>query len=273
MKEEMPRITFITIATGRYLEFWKQQINSARSYIDSEICIEFLVLTDNPGNVDLHIFEGTSWKLKIAKVEHSEWPYPTLFKFRYIMENRHLINSDYIWHLDADMLFGDRNVHSALISAASSENIVLVQHPGFYRPAFYSLIKNYFRNPVLVIKDLRIFVKYGAIGTWDLNKKSKAYVDRKKRHKYFCGGSWGGKKSAFFKMCAELESRINLDIHNDCVAKFHDESHINWYGAIRVHEELDSSYCFEKSYQFLSGLTPKIIAVNKNEHEVWSRSD
>jgi len=273
MREESPRITFITIATGRYLDFWKQQIDSAKIYLDSELCIEFVILTDNPESIASNIFADTSWKLRIARVEHGVWPYPTLYKFRYILKNKYLINSDFVWHLDADMLFGSHNVLSELISAGSSDNVVLVQHPGYYRPKFKLSARIYFRNSTLLLRDLKILIKYGAIGTWDLNKKSKAYVERKMREKYFCGGSWGGSKSSVLNMCEELEGRICHDIDQNYMAEFHDESHINWYGANRVHEELEPSYCYEQSYKFLYKVSPKIIAVNKNKNEVWSRTD
>jgi hypothetical protein len=271
MKARTPKITFVTIATGRYLNFWEEQIESAKKFIDLSFPLEFVLLTDDIEKVNRDIFNDSSWDLKIGKIQHQVWPYPTLFKFRHIARNRNLISSNFIWHLDADMLFARSIDIEKLISAGNAEKIILVKHPGYYRPKFIYLAKEYLLNPSDLFRDLRIYIKYGALGTWDLHRQSSAFVHRKMRKIYCCGGSWGGNKREFFSMCEELDYRISQDLDTSYIAKFHDESHINWYAANRNSEILDPGYCFELTYKFLSRLEPRIIAVDKNNGQNWDR--
>jgi hypothetical protein len=46
---------------------------------------------------------------------------------------------------------------------------------------------------------------------------------------YFCGGFFGGSHSKFMKISHELSHRIQSDLNNGVIAKWHDESHLNWY--------------------------------------------
>ena len=78
---EVPMISFITIATGRYLNFWKDLFNSAKSFLDKKKLIEFVILTDQVDTIELEresLLFDTNWTLKISYVPHQEWPFPTL---------------------------------------------------------------------------------------------------------------------------------------------------------------------------------------------------
>lgn len=274
MKEEIPLITFVSIATGRYIDFWQNQINSAKIYFDKSENIEFVILTDQPDRalqIGKELFDDTNWKLQIGYTPHQEWPFPTLYKFKHIISNSALLKGEVVWHLDADMLFADLNVPCELIKFASGGQMVFVSHPGYFRMSGVKRISLYLKYPQLFIRDLMLYMKEGGVGTWERYRSSNSFVESKKRVNYVCGGSWGGNRSVLLDFSNEVSNRIDADFKLNIVARFHDESHINWYKANNECKILDSSYCHEDSYKHLKSLKKKILAVNKNASASWER--
>jgi hypothetical protein len=269
-----PIISFVSVATGRYLDFWKDQVKSAKDYLDQEARIEFVILTDNREGLDdtvSKILYGTNWSLEIGYAPHEEWPFPTLFKFKHILRNAGLLQGETIWHLDADMLFADKNVEYELIEACRTKEMIFVCHPGFYRGNGLRKFACYALRPSLLLRDSKCYLSEQGLGTWEGNLESLAYVEPKKRSNYVCGGSWGGEREAFLKFSEVLSGRIEIDLKSDLIARFHDESHINWYHSNFPSVLLSPKYCYEESYKNLTMIPRKIIAVNKGAGQVWER--
>lgn len=269
-----PSFSFVSIATGRYVDFWKDQVISAKIYLDKSKRFEFVILTDQVEEmhqVGQILLSDTNWNLKVAYVPHQEWPFPTLYKFKYIVSNSEMFTGRAVWHLDADMLFSAEDIEAELTHASSNKEMIFVQHPGFYRSTGIKKVFLYLSQPILIFRDLRSLLFEGGIGTWERNKGSLAYVQKKYRVQYVCGGSWGGEKETFLKFSRELANRVDQDLESKVIARFHDESHINWYRANHLCSVLSSSYCFEESYRNLRGLEMKILAVNKSDTSVWQR--
>ena len=266
--------TFVTIATGRYLDFWKSQILSAMKFLDQNSRIEFVLLTDQVQAAEVfrdEVVSNTRWLIKIAFVEHQDWPFPTLYKFKYILRHSELLTGNLIWHLDADMLFADNNIVDELNWYSRENKMILVSHPGYYRPRGTKIFSFYLFNPDIFLRDIKSIVKTGGIGSWEIDSRSLAYVERRNRRRYLCGGSWGGNKDLFLNFSRLIAHRIDNDYQSGVIARFHDESHINWYAANYECEIVTPSYCFEETYENLKGLPMKIIAVNKNSSAPWER--
>ena len=87
MNINQPVISFASVATGRYLDFWHSQIISARRCLSGEEQLEFIVFTDRSKEIKFDLFNGTNWKLVVVPIEQREWPYPSLLKFHYIQNN------------------------------------------------------------------------------------------------------------------------------------------------------------------------------------------
>lgn len=273
-RNEFTSTTFISVATGRYLDFWKLQILSAIKFLDQNSRIEFVLLTDQVEAAEVfrhEVVSGTSWQIKIAFVEHQDWPFPTLYKFKHILRHSELLTGNLIWHLDADMLFADNEIVEELDRHSRKNKMVLVSHPGYFRPRGIKTISLYLFNPVLFLRDIKSFVKEGGIGSWESKSRSLAYVERRNRRRYLCGGSWGGNKDLFLNFLRIVSDRVDSDYQSGVIARFHDESHINWYAANYECKILTPSYCFEETYENLKGLPIKIIAVNKNSSTPWER--
>jgi hypothetical protein len=104
----------------------------------------------------------------------------------------------------------------------------------------------------------------GGLGTWENRKKSSAYVPRRSRKVYVCGGFWLGKKSSFEKLVSKLDAETNIDLANGVVAKWHDESHLNKWASENACTVLEPSFCYDASYIWLKNLPEIIQAVRKN---------
>ena len=274
VRKETPLVTFVSIATGRYLDFWQNQINSAREYLDKSVNLEFVLLTDQPNRVSQitkELFSDTNWKLQVGIVPHQEWPFPTLYKFKHLIAHSELLNGDVVWHLDADMLFADQNVYRELIEASEEGKMVFVSHPGYFRMRGLKRISLYLHAPILLLKDFKMFLKERGIGTWENSRASRSFVESRKRVNYVCGGSWGGKRKSVLEFSHQTSEQIDADFDLNIVARFHDESHINWYKANHKCKTLEPSFCYEDSYAHLTSLKGKIIAVNKSADLNWER--
>jgi hypothetical protein len=68
-------------------------------------------------------------------------------------------------------------------------------------------------------------------------------------------------------MINQLEERTQIDLDNGLIAKWHDESHLNWYAA---HSKRISFYTPELSgvveYKHLNGINPYVVTQSKQKH-------
>lgn len=273
-RNDITFVTFVTVATGRYLDFWKSQIESAIKFLNPNLQIEFVLLTDQLKAADIfqhEVIMRTNWRIKIAYVEHQEWPFPTLYKFKHILQHSGLLSGNLIWHLDADMLFADSGIVEELSQYSLEDKMIFVSHPGYFRPKGFKKFTFYLFNPVILLQDAKSTLKEGGIGTWESNRRSLAYVARQNRRKYVCGGSWGGNRDLLLGFLRIISDRVETDYQSGLIARFHDESHINWYAANYEYKMLTPSYCFDESDENLKELPMKIIAVNKNSDKPWER--
>jgi hypothetical protein len=165
-------------------------------------------------------------------------------------------------YLDADMLVNDVVTLSSLIDVRKDE-MVLVRHPGFWRPRWIDYPTFYLAHSVLIVKDLVMRIRIGGIGAWETNNRSTAFVGRKYRKFYYCGGIWMGKKDAVLNFARLSYENISKDFGNDIVAIWHDESHLNRWASENVFREHDPTYCFAEGYRNLNNLKGKITAVEK----------
>jgi hypothetical protein len=169
------------------------------------------------------------------------------------------------------MLFSDKGIELELSQVSGEGKMVLVKHPGYFRNKGMKKFFIYLFHLSLFFRDSKSLLFESGIGTWEKNEQSLAFVPKNSRKQYVCGGSWGGKRKIFLDFSTDLENRIDQDLTIKIVARFHDESHINWYLANHSCIVLDPSYCFEESYSHLVSVKKRIVAVNKSSSLVWER--
>jgi hypothetical protein len=143
----------------------------------------------------------------------------------------------------------------------------LVSHPGFYRKPGVRLIKYVLTDPIRVTKDFLKRVFFGGIGAWETNKKSDAFVSRRNRKNYFCGGVWMGSSKSFKHFLTINSQSIKNDLANGYIAIWHDESHLNKWASENKFKTLGPEYCYDPTYTQLAGIQGRIEAVDKKSYK------
>lgn len=264
-------LTIFTVATGRYLDFWIQLVQSGEEFLDKSVRTQWLVLTDQAKGIPLEISNMLGPRLTVTTIDHEPWPFPTLKRYQYLRFASAQITGDFLMHLDADMLFVAPVNETDILSPLASSDVACVSHPGFFRPGGFNRLTFYARNPRKVIQDAILLFQFGGIGTWERNSDSTAYVPRSHRREYVCGGCWFGTKKGVLSMAEALKHNIEIDLETPYIASFHDESHLNAYIADRQITILTPEFCFDPKYPQLINVTPKILAVDKNRTSKWER--
>lgn len=168
------------------------------------------------------------------------WPHDTLMRFAVYLKHKDLFDTyDYIFALDADMRF------VAPVEEKILSTLVATQHPGYVNQR----------------------------GTYESNKKSKAYVGSHEGQYYFAGGFYGGTRGAFFDMMQAVVANIESDLKYNYIAVWHDESHLNRYFIDHQPTKiLSPAYCYPENanfahYKAIQNIKKRIIAIDKNHSE------
>lgn len=154
-----------------------------------KIDFDFICFTDKKNNKEF----------KTITISHLPFPLNTLLRYEIFFENRKVFEKyDYVFYLDADMIMIE-DVGDEIIS-----EVVNVIHPGFWQ------------------KPRKTY-------PYEKNSRSTAFVGEDSGLKYYQGCFQGGGAGSFIKMCEVLRENIRLDLKNNIIAEWHDESHMNKY--------------------------------------------
>lgn len=254
----------MSVATNIYLEYWKSQAKSVNHFANPDLEITLHIFTDRPESAE-EFGRGLENVTVIGhKIPAYRWPEATLYRYRIFNAAREFLTQDVLMYLDADMLL-HRTLSVQELETASGSGVTLVRHPGYYRPGLAMLLGLYLNSPKLLLSDLNAKFKIGGLGAWETSSASQAFVPREKRTEYFCGGTWWGYRDDVLSLVAELDDRVTKDELAGVMAKWHDESHINWWGANHSHATKSPSYCYSVSYRWIQKLPMIIQAVDKVE--------
>lgn len=225
-------IAVLYICTGKYSVFWKEFYQSMEKYFLKNSEVEYFVFTDAERLYD----EEKNSRIHHILQENLGWPGNTLFRFRMFVSIReNLEKFDYLFFLNANTMCREEITEEEFLPV--EENLLVVQHPGYYN-----------------------------CGTWRMpyehRRKSGACIPRGKGQHYVYGAVNGGKAKAFLAMAQELDKEISLDYEKGIIAKWHDESHLNhyiWkYGNYRL---LTPAYAYPENYQL--PFEKKIMTIDK----------
>ena len=224
------KVGLLIIATNKYTQFLQPLIESADKYFLPNQEVTYFVFT----NKDIDI--NTNRNIVKIDVEHKEWPWMTLGRYKIFSENSEsLSNMDYLYYCDVDMKFVD------VVGDEILSDRVATQHPGYY----------------------------GTRGTPETNPKSLACVYPNEEMQYFAGGFNGGSSEEYLKMSKTISNNIDIDYSNGIIAIWHDESHMNRYFIDNKPTKiLSPSYCYGESMNI--PFDKKLLALDKNHSEVRS---
>lgn len=225
----MKKTLLFTIATGEYYNLFVKNLFNSLN-THIKFDFDFICFTDNTQNDDI----------KKIKIKHLNWPFGTLMRYHNIIDNKELFNSyEYVLYFDADML---------VVSDIKKDDIlgefVVVLHPGFYK------------------KPLSEY-------TYERNKNSTAYMKETDGIDYYQGCIQGGTTNNFLKMCEHVKNNIDIDLKQNIIAIYHDESHLNKYTFLNIPDKILSpeyacpSEWVAKQYENFYTSNPKILHLQK----------
>lgn len=251
----------LSVATGVYLDYWMLMMESADSNLFLSSRVHATVFTDRGADAVVFARRMNRISVHVVTVPPLGWPEATLFRYELFSRNWEEIDGDLLVYLDADMRIA-RATGDELFPASWPGGVALVAHPGYFRtsrPWMYRL-----ERPRVALSDVsRILHGERGIGQWEKRKTSLAYVPPRLRKIYVCGGVWFGMMPKLMDLIHELSERTRIDYEKGVLARWHDESYLNWWAARNEHEILGSEYCHDERVKRCDGVTPRIIAVDK----------
>ena len=226
------KIALVNIATNKYINFLPNLYSGAEKNFLPEHEVEYILFT----NMDFQV-NGCKRKINTVKIDHREWPYMTLHRYKFFTQASDLLSKyDYIFYSDVDMSFVSTIKEEILVE------LLAVQHPG------------YFNRPKEAF-------------SYERNMRSTAGMKYEDGQFYYAGGFNGGESKHFLKMSEILDKNIDKDEEEKIIAKWHDESHLNKYLWLNKPKKILSCfYCWPEQF----GMNPevRIVALNKNHSEV-----
>lgn len=223
-------IGLLVIATGKYKIFLENLIKSADLFFLNEHNVTYYLFVDEI--VDIK----SNRKIEQIIIEHREWPYPTLLRYKHFSDNNEkLSENDYLYYVDSDMIFEN------IVGEEIFGDIVSVVHPWFI----------------------------GNRGTPEDDKKSLAYIPNNVNFQYMAGAFFGGKSECILNMFSFISKQIEIDLSRNVIAKWHDESHSNKFFILYTTKVLSPEYCYNKSScSIYKELVPRVVQVFKDENEM-----
>jgi hypothetical protein len=259
---EIKSLGILSVATNKYIDYWKELASSVDSCSPSEgVKVRMYVFTDQVDRANKHAETLRNVDVKPIEIESLKWPEATLFRYRIFDKYLPDIQEELLMHLDADMKVEKWFVDD--IPATLKGGIGLVSHPGYYRPRFWSKNIFYWKNPRNIWVDIRMRFVEGGIGSWDKNEDSPAFVPKPQRHNYVCGGTWIGWRDQFASMVTELSILEQKSTNKGVMPRWHDESILNKWYVDNCPTLLSPAFCFDPTYPQLKGITELIRAVDK----------
>lgn len=256
--------TFLSIATGKYKNYLLKCIESYRILNITEK-IQWMIFTDDIISFEQTLKSDSLLTFTFVEIQSLGWPDATLLRYEIFTKSSTQILGENIAYLDADMRFIDRPSFFEPDWPAQA-SLVLTRHPGYYLQGAQGFLLLLMRSPKTLIRLVKIRIIEGGLGTWERHKTSQAFLKRAKRKTYVCGGFWFGERERVLSMCKILSQRTRKDISERIIARFHDESHLNWYLSNYSDIQLLSpENCFAEDYPNLVRVKKRIIAIEKSE--------
>ena len=261
--KESKSIGVLSIATNIYINYWRDMAYSFDACAQESDGVVLHVFTNQVNEVEQIRKDLKNVSVVAHKIPNYKWPEATLLRYQIFDAAAEDLSEGLLMHLDADMII-NRSPLETIYKASATSSICLVSHPGFWRPkGFVQKAKFYRKNVAVLLNDLRMKFIVGGLGSWETNKQSTAFVQRRFRREYVCGGTWFGERQSFLKMVSELSRNVTADLEQNRIAVWHDESHLNSWASQNAHITLEPEFCYVETYPQVEGLIATITAVDK----------
>ena len=226
------KVGILYICTGKYDVFWQGFYESAEKYLLPDSEKHYFVFTDS------ELILSTDRIHKIYQ-ERLGWPKDTLMRFHLFLNiENDLKLIDFLFFFNANYTF-IKTINEIELFPTEKDHFLT----GQIHPVAYHKKRNEFDYVTI------------PISTAFINKNSGKY--------YFAGGLIGGRTPEFIKMCHQLKNNIDIDIKNNVVAKWHDESHINKYFSVIEPKQLHPGFCYPQDWYL--PFEQKTLLLDKNK--------
>ena len=146
---------------------------------------------------------------------------------------------EYIFFFNANIIFLDQ-IDDYILPDDDYDGLVAVIHPFFWdKPMVYGF-------------------------SYERDKRSTAAIEWGDGKFYVLGGINGGKKDAYLQLIDTIKKNIEIDLKNDIIALWHDESHFNRYILDKNPLILNPSFGYPEEYNL--PFTPIISIIDKSTY-------
>lgn len=226
-------IGILTICTGKYDIFFEELYNSLEKNFLVNHDKKYYVFSD--GSIPEHY--------NVIKINQKKlgWPYDTMMRFHMFNSiSDKLNNEDYLFFFNANMKAINK-IGDEIIPKKENNWLMGAHHPGFLG-------------------------KKNTTFPYERNINSKFYIP-KGRGKYYIQGCFnGGRTKEWLKMSKLLADNIDIDIKNDIIPIWHDESAINWFYNDKKPLIMPHTYIYPEKFNNDNNLNIKMIQLDKNKY-------
>jgi len=256
------------IATNGYLELWKSTaLSIERECGESSLQIRIRLFTDE-------LEEAKAWasenlkkiKFTFVQIPSFGWPEATLYRYEIFWDEFENFTEDLLMYLDSDMKVL-RDFTAEILPNSWTGDIALVAHPGYYEleKEVQSISRFNLLNLFRKIKFSKLI--RGGYGDWEDRAASTAFVPKGDRDTYVHGAVWFGWRTAILELIDVLRLNVIRDLDSSIIAKWHDESHLNWFHNNFETTLLSPKFSGFENYAFVMKLEPCIVTVHKEPGE------
>ena len=196
---KLPIIGIFGIFINNYFKFYNDFITNINALFASDVHKIFFIVTDQK----IDTIDTFGLNIVFLYRKHIGWPYETLYRYKYFLafDKNKIDMCDYFFFL---------NSNAQVIRPISWKDIC---------------------RPNMITCSLHNTYATSKIGMvpYERNKISTAFVNNLCEKQYVGGRLFGAPREIFVELCEVLNINISKDEKNNFIAKWHDESHLNWY--------------------------------------------
>lgn len=228
-------VGILYICTNKYTVAWKDFYLTGEKYLFPSVTKKYFVFSDMS---EVYGAENNPDIVAIA-VEHREWPYNTLLRFEIFDQHKALFEGcDYLLFYNANTVFTAEIQPEEILPTAEENYLVALSNQDvlFMKPDEYA----YERNPL-----------------------STACIPYGQGKDYYRGGFNGGRTPEFLQLIKTCKEQTEIDLKNNLIALWHDESHLNKYLLDRPVKTLTSVY--GKAGEWRKPKNAKVVFIDKRK--------
>ncbi len=184
------------IGTGIYINNFNSFLESIKNFFPNNHKI-IILLSDTTEKYDTLSTDNIT--IKQYTIEDHPWPIVALFRFHYLLKYK--IDTDYVFFFNSNSIIQPNK----LVSWFNETKINVTKH-FTYRSG--------------------IKTTYELLLPSDDNPNSTSYIGNIE-YTYCQSGFFGGPSNLVYKMCEDIVKMINIDLNNNIIAKWHDETYFN----------------------------------------------